>query len=153
MTDNTLESRKRQPEDLNEQIPALKKAKPTLRIEPYRKPTTFLSLPRELRQAIIFEASRDIIVGDTGEWRKRAEQNWRSNHSFNWGDAYAHLLRDQVRVINGWGPSLRAVHVELAGDVDYVVGLMMVKARKFRSFVRAEGLYKSDDEDSDEDSD
>lgn len=37
--------------------------------------------------------------------------------------------------------------------VDYVVGLMMVKARKFRSFVRAEGLYKSDDEDSDEDSD
>lgn len=120
MTDNTSKTHKRQSQASEKNMIARKKAQPTSRNEPSIKVTTFLPLPRELRQAILSQSFRNVAIGDTDEWRSHVDKMRMAHLTFNWQDACARLLREQGMAIDGWGLDLKFVHLGLLEDVKYV---------------------------------
>lgn len=128
MADSTSKSRKRQSQDSEEITSSSKKAKTHSPNRLSKIPTTFLSHSRELRQAIPYKSFEGIVIADPSEWCLRVHSklmwNW-----WDWNGACACLVKEQGRDIADWGSLLKGLHADLAEDVGYVVGKMMVKSQ------------------------
>lgn len=83
------------------------------------------SLLYERRQAIPLEPFQDTVIVSVDEWRVSLYRTYIGQGPYTWGDAYAHLCREEGRAIDEWSALLESLHLQLAKDVNYIVGKMM----------------------------
>lgn len=122
MSDNVHFFHKRALESIAEEVAdshTNPKMKPASHTKTPKKPTTFLSLPRELRQTILLYGFGAGIL-DFHQWRSEACTKWLSEPVYTWYDGCTSLLDRQHGSIKARARVLREVHAHIVDDVEYV---------------------------------
>lgn len=104
-----------------------------------KQPTSFLSLPRELRQQILAETY------DMEEFVDRFLRILGTSYASNYPYPFApkHISRECDKVLEGideWTRTLKDVHEDMVEDVEYIVGRdkMIQTLRRTRTRIRGQ---------------